>query len=169
PALIWLGAEYGASKQECLDLKWSKINFDYEGIGLIELFRTKTCKLRTDALMPRSREALLAWRGHLQHARYRRRMEVKSDWVFCHLDGSPIDSFQSAWETTKERAKVENFHFHDLRHTFCSNLILSGADLKTVKDMIGHKDISMTDRYTHLTQGYRRMVQEKLAQHYNAA
>jgi len=57
----------------------------------------------------------------------------------------------------------------DLRHAYCLNLILAGADLKTVKEMIGHKDISMTDRYTHLTQGYRNAVQEKLAQHYAAS
>lgn len=82
------------------------------------------------------------------------------------MNGSRIESFQSAWENIKKKAKIKDFHFHDPRHTCCSNLILAGADLKTVKEMIGHKDIAMTDRYTHLTQGYRNAVQEKLAQHY---
>jgi len=167
PALIYLGAEHGASKQECLDLRWRDIDFDQGDKGKIFLFRTKNNQKRWGDLMPRTREALLTWRNHLLHARKRRRMDVISDRVFCHLDGSPIKGFQSAWEATKEKAKIKDFHFHDLRHTYCSNLILAGADLKTVKDMIGHRDISMTDRYTHLTQDYRNAVQEKLAQHYN--
>jgi site-specific recombinase XerD len=169
PVLIYLGAEHGASKQECLDLKWTDINFDFRPKGKIYLFRTKNKGKRWVDIMPRTREALLAWRDHLIHARYRRRMgKVKMDLVFCHLDGSPIDGFKKAWEATKKKANIEDFHFHDMRHTFCSNLILAGADLKTVKEMIGHRDISMTDRYTHLTQGYQSMIQEKLAEHYAA-
>jgi site-specific recombinase XerD len=170
PALIYLGAEHGASKQECLDLKWSDIDFNHGDKGKILLFRTKNKQKRWGDLMPRTRAALLAWRDHVKHARRRRGIKVKSDRVFSHIeDGSPIESFQTSWETTKKKAKIKDFHFHDLRHTYCSNLILAGADLKTVKEMIGHKDISMTDRYTHLTEGYRNAVQERLAQHYAAA
>ena len=56
--------------------------------------------------------------------------------------------------------------YHDLRHTFCSNLILSGSDLKDVKEMIGHKDLSTTDRYSHLTAIHKKHNQERLAAHY---
>lgn len=119
--------------------------------------------------MPRAREALLAWRDHQIHARERRRMDVKSEWVFCRMDGQRFEAFLSAWDSARKKAGIRDFHFHDLRHTYCSNLIFAGADLKTVKEMIGHKDISMTDRYTHLTQGYRNMAQEKLARYYATA
>jgi site-specific recombinase XerC len=51
---------------------------------------------------------------------------------------------------------------HDLRHTFCSNLVLSGADLKDVKEMIGHADIGMTDRYSHLTAQHKLLMQRQL-------
>jgi len=64
-------------------------------------------------------------------------------------------------------AGIKNFHFHDLRHTFCCNLILSGSDLKEVKDMIGHRELSTTDRYTHLTAVRKRENQERLAEHYS--
>jgi site-specific recombinase XerD len=63
-------------------------------------------------------------------------------------------------------AGMDDFHYHDLRHTFCSNLILSGSDLKEVKDMIGHKDLSTTDRYSHLTAVHKKQNQERLAEHY---
>jgi integrase len=65
-----------------------------------------------------------------------------------------------------EVAGFPDLHFHDLRHTFCSNLILSGADLKDVKEMIGHKDLRMTDRYTHLTDMRKRQRQADLARFY---
>ena len=67
------------------------------------------------------------------------------------LNSQPIKRFDSAWRHICKIAKITDFHYHDLRHTFCSNLLLSGANMKDVKEMIGHSDISMTDRYSHLT------------------
>ena len=169
PAIIYLGAEHGAAKQEILGLKWSKIDFDYNGNGLISLFRTKTKKERTDCLMPRTKQALLDWRDHLIWMRHRRKItEIKSDFVICHLDGSPIKNYNKAWWRSLDIAGIQDFHFHDLRHTFCSNLILSGAGLKEVKEMIGHKDIAMTDRYSHLTDEHKHIRQNRLAEHYES-
>ena len=154
PAAILLGAEHGASKQEILSLEWSKINFGFQDIGLIEFFRTKTGRKRTEYLMPRTKSALLEWQAHLNFMRHRKRIRnINTDLVFCHLDGSPMKRFDKAWKKTLEMAGIKGLHFHDLRHTFCSNLIISGAGIKDAKEMIGHRDISMTDRYSHLTNG----------------
>ena len=150
-------------------MKWSKIDFDYNGNGLITLFRTKTKRERTDTLMPRTKQALLDWRDHLKWMRHRTNViNIKTDFVFCHLDGSPIKNFNKAWWRSLEIAGIQDFHFHDLRHTFCSNLILSGAGLKDVKEMIGHKDIAMTDRYSHLTDEHKNNRQNLLAEHYES-
>jgi integrase len=168
PSIIYLGAEHGASKQEILSLEWSNIDFDFKGIGLINFFRTKNKKERTEFLMPRTRKALLEWRAHLKHMRHRRKIvEVVSDRVVSRLDGTPIKCFNKAWWRVLEVAGIKDFHFHDLRHTFCSNLILSGASLKDAKELIGHEDIKMTDRYSHLTLQHRLSKQEQLADHYN--
>ena len=167
PAIIYLGAEHGAAKQEILDLEWAKIDFEFKGTGLISLFRTKNKRERTEFLMPRTKKALLDWKAHLEHMRHRKKIsDIKSDHVFCRLDGTPIKCFNKAWWHTLKIAGITNFHFHDLRHTFCSNLILSGAGLKDAKEMIGHSDISMTDRYTHLTTQRHLQNQRHLAQHY---
>ena len=167
PAIVYLGAEHGAAKQEILDLEWAKIDFEFKGAGLIALFRTKNKRERTEFLMPRTKKALLDWKAHLEYMRHRRKIaEIKSDHVFCRLDGTPLKSFNKAWWHSLQVAGIKNFHFHDLRHTFCSNLILSGADLKDAKEMIGHADISMTDRYTHLTTQRHLQNQRHLAEHY---
>jgi integrase len=168
PAIICLGAEHGASKQEVLDLKWTDIDFDFEGIGRIHFFRTKTSRERTEYLMPRTREALLKWREHLQWIRHRKRVQDKGPgFVFSKLDGRRLDAFSGSWRKVRRIAGFPKFHFHDLRHTFCSNLILSGSDLKDVKEMIGHSDLSMTDRYSHLTSMRKLARQEDLARFYS--
>ena len=168
PALIFLGAEHGASKQEVLSLKWSDIKFDYHAKGLICFFRTKNKRERTEILMPRTREALLAWRNHLNEMRAKRGIKIKDDrFVFCRLDGTRLKGFTSGWRRARKLAGFDDLHFHDLRHTFCSNLMLAGANMKDIKDMIGHSEIKMTDRYTHLTDARKVALQEKLADHYN--
>lgn len=168
PAIIYLGAEHGASKQEVLSLRWRDIDFEFQGLGLIKLFRTKNTMERTEFLMPRTKKALLEWRAHLEWKRHRTKTkDVKSDFVFTRIDGTPIKCFNKAWWASLRAAGITDFHFHDLRHTFCSNLILSGGDLKDAKEMIGHADISMTDRYSHLTNSHKFKMQRHLAAYYS--
>jgi integrase len=168
PAVIYLGAEHAASKQEILSLRWPHIDFDYNKKGLIKLYRTKNKRERIEYLMPRTRKALLNWRDHLEWKRKRDKIiEIKSDFVFCRIEGRSLKSFNKAWRNALEIAGIENFHFHDLRHTFASNMLLSGASLKDVKEMMGHSDISMTDRYSHLTLSHLLQKQSQLAEHYN--
>jgi site-specific recombinase XerD len=47
-------------------------------------------------------------------------------------------------------ARVKNFHWHDLRHTFASRLRMKGAPLEDIADLLGHKSLTMTRRYAHL-------------------
>ena len=49
-----------------------------------------------------------------------------------------------------------DFHFHDLRHTFASQVLLNGGSLKDVQELLGHKSMTMTLRYAHLTQESKR-------------
>jgi integrase len=169
PALIYLGSEHGTSKQEALSLKWSDIDFKYDDYGMIRFYRAKNKHERTEFLMPNSRESLLSWRKHLSWMRHRKRIvPVHTSYVFCRLDGTPIKRFDNAWRNTCKLAGLLDFHYHDLRHTFCSSLIMSGSSLKDVKEMIGHRDLNMTDRYSHLTTLHKREKQAQLAAYYSS-
>ncbi len=64
------------------------------------------------------------------------------------LGGSPINS---AFKSACRRAGIENLRVHDLRHTFASWLVMSGAPLRTVAELLGHKNLSNVHRYTHLS------------------
>jgi integrase len=59
-------------------------------------------------------------------------------------------------------AKIEDFKWHDLRHTFASRLVMAGVDIRTVQELMGHKSITMTMRYAHLSPKHRTEALEKL-------
>jgi len=52
------------------------------------------------------------------------------------------------------RLKIENFRFHDLRHTTASWMRMSGADIHTVAELLGHRDLAMAKRYQHLSPAF---------------
>ena len=61
-------------------------------------------------------------------------------------------SFQKALKT----ACLDDFRFHDLRHTFASQMVMRGASLKDVQEILGHKTMTMTLRYAHLSQEHKK-------------
>ena len=68
--------------------------------------------------------------------------------VFPSAAGTKLDNIQTSWENLTKHAKVKDFRFHDLRHSFASNLVMAGVDLNTVRELLGHGDIKMTLRYS---------------------
>jgi integrase len=88
----------------------------------------------------------------------------QGDRVFCNREGTPYRSFRSAFERAVRKAEVKDLTFHDLRHTFASRLVMAGVDLPTVKELLGHRDISMTMRYTHLSSDHKQTAMGKLEQ-----
>lgn len=62
-----------------------------------------------------------------------------------------------------ETAKVDNFRWHDFRHTFASRLVMAGVDLRSVQELCGHRSIVTTQRYAHLSPDHQRANVEKLA------
>ena len=77
---------------------------------------------------------------------------IDSDFIFGKK-GRPFRRwwFSKSFKTACEKAGIENFRFHDLRHDFCSRLVQRGVDLYTVAALAGHKNITTTQRYAHLS------------------
>ena len=85
--------------------------------------------------------------------------------------GDPIGkvTVYDAFKKACRAAKIDDFRFHDLRHTFASHLVMAGVDLVTVKELLGHKTINMTNRYTHLAQEHKAQAVAKLSERMRAA
>jgi integrase len=75
-----------------------------------------------------------------------------------------VADFRTAFEQAVKRAGLMDFTFHDLRHTFASRLVMTGVDLPTVKELLGHKSIAMTLRYTHLSTDHKQRAVRALEQ-----
>jgi site-specific recombinase XerD len=77
-----------------------------------------------------------------------------------------VNDAQRDWrrwfEKSVRSAGVKNFHWHDLRHTFASRLVMAGVDIRTVQELLGHKSILMTMKYAHLSPDHRQAAAEKI-------
>jgi integrase len=79
--------------------------------------------------------------------------------VFPDINGNMVTvTFRRACK----RAGIGDFRFHDLRHTFASYLTMGGANLRTVQTLLGHKDLRMTMRYSHLSPEHLREAVSRL-------
>ena len=72
-------------------------------------------------------------------------------YIFASEAGTKIlrKNLMRAFYKARDRAKIVDFTFHDLRHTFATRLAQSGIDLYMISRLLGHKDIKMTQRYAH--------------------
>lgn len=66
-------------------------------------------------------------------------------------NGGRINNLKRSFATALEKAEIDNFRFHDLRHTAASWMMQGGADLYAVQKILGHSSISTTQRYAHLS------------------
>jgi site-specific recombinase XerD len=89
--------------------------------------------------------------------------------VFTTVKGKPWDpaNFGVVFHLACVRAGIDPCGPHTLRHTFASRLIMAGIDLRTVQELLGHKDIKMTLRYVHLSPNHKRAATETLGRRFS--
>ena len=73
----------------------------------------------------------------------------------------PVD-LRSPFETALKRAGIEDFRWHDLRHSAASYLAMNGASLAEIAEVLGHKTLAMVKRYTHLSEAHTAGVVERM-------
>jgi site-specific recombinase XerD len=144
--IVLLGGEGGLRVGEIVALEWVDIDHERRQMSIRhsdwrgQLTTPKNGRGRVVAMTERVATALRKHR-HLRHAR-----------VLCKGDGEPITG-QGAWSRVRyaaERANVPT-GVHILRHTFCSHLVMRGAAMRSVQELVGHQDLTMTQRYSHLS------------------
>ena len=136
----------GMRRSEIAKLKWRDVDFNDKTIYVAE---AKNDEPRT---IPIS-NALLDCLSNLKH-------NHNSEFVFTTSEGNPytsLSAWKRAWSTALKRSGIDKGRFHDLRHTFVSNLIVNEKeDFATVMALSGHKDISMLKRYSHTHEEAKR-------------
>ena len=137
---VVLALSTGARQQEIWDLRWSNVNFETRFITFTE---TKNDEFRSVPLVGLGRELLL------EHSRIRR---IDSDLVFPSKKNPAVSyDFRNPWKKALVVAEVEDFRWHDLRHSCASYLAMNGVPMRTIAEILGHKTLSMVQRYTHLS------------------
>jgi integrase len=152
-AIVTLALNTGMRKGEILGLTWDRVDAKRR---VLLLEHTKSGKRREIPMNRAVAEPLEALRGRAEMALVERgadpgdASEDLRGLVFARAAGKAWGNIRTAFETACERAGVTKFHFHDLRHTCASWLIMRGRSLTEVRDLLGHRELSTTLRYAHL-------------------
>jgi integrase len=135
----------GCRRGEILGLTWDRADIKH---GFILLDDTKSGKRREIPINNTVRESL---KGIVRR--------LDSPFVFVNpsvddkgklKNGGRYLNLKKSFSTACRKAKIVDFHFHDLRHTFASQLVMNGVDIVTVSKLLGHSTLTMTLRYAHL-------------------
>ena len=129
----------GLRQDELLSLQWSRVDL-FRKIIIIQ--ESKNGKPRTIPLNQIALDILME---------KSKRRNLKSDLVFLSNMSTKIDrhNLRRAFNIALDKAGIQNFHFHDLRHTFATRLAQRGIDIYKISKLLGHQDIRMTQRYSH--------------------
>jgi len=150
--MVLVAMHTGLRQAEQFQLRWENVDFT---TGIITVPRSKHGETRRVPMNDTVREIFCT-----------RQSRLKSEYVFpSGTDTTPIDAcnyMRRIFVPALKAAGVENFHWHDLRHTFASRLIMAGVDLRTVQELMGHKTITMTLRYSHLSPAHQLDAVQKL-------
>ena len=148
---VVLSLATGARQAEVMGLRWGQIDFTQRRITLHE---TKNGERRVLSLSGPALDMLK------ERAKVRR---IDTDLVFpgrVHPE-TPVD-LRTPWLTVLKRADVSAFRWHDLRHSFASELAMSGASLPEIAAAMGHKTLNMVKRYAHLSEDHTAAVVERM-------
>ena len=124
----------GMRISEILALKWLQIDFNE---GYINILKSKSGKERKIPLADKLKSELLLLKKY-------------NDYVFVNKETQkPYTTIKHSFSSLLKESQIENFTFHDFRHTVATRLVQSGIDLLIVQELLGHADIKTTMRYAH--------------------
>jgi len=159
-AIVLVALNTGLRKGEIFNLRWTDIDWSLAQLTVRgeSIEKLEGSKSRQTRHVPLNREALetfKAWRPE----------DASDSYVFPGREDERLDDIKKGWAPVVKAAKLINFTFHDLRHTFASKLVMAGVDLNTVRELLGHSDIKMTLRYAHLAPEHKAAAVARLVAH----
>ncbi len=142
----------GARKMEIMSLKWQDIDFER---GVILLHETKNGERRLLSLTGKALQTLKNYAEPMYHK--------SKDLVFPSSSDprKPID-LRTPWQTALKNSGIQDFRFHDLRHSAASYLAMNGATSAEIAEVLGHKTLNMVKRYAHLSEAHTMKVVESM-------
>ncbi|MEM9598503.1 MAG: tyrosine-type recombinase/integrase [Acidobacteriota bacterium] len=151
--LVHLAISTGARVGSLMALRWGDIQWDRK-VAILE--HTKNGDRHSIALDGHAWDLLQERRGEQVTSPERPVFEDETG-------GNGAPKFpRGAWERALEEARIENFRFHDLRHTAASYLAMSGATLAEIAEFLGHRTLAMVKRYAHLSESHTHSVARRM-------
>jgi integrase len=134
--IVVFAIETGMRKGEILNLQWSAVDLVN---GMIRIEKTKNNEGRIIPISNRLYDTLIGM-GPI----------VGNQYVFAHDNGRRYRDIKDGFANACKRAGIQDFRFHDLRHTFATRLLMKGVDSRIIQVLLGQKSQVMTARYTHI-------------------
>lgn len=151
-AMVIVALKTGLRHGELLALRWEDVDLVAGRLVVRQALSGKkidTPKNHKSREVPLSDEAMAALKAH---------RHLRGPLVFCTEKGELMTRCACRWPlwSACTKASLRRIGWHVLRHTFASHLVMRGAPLKAVQELLGHADMTMTMRYAHLSPDARR-------------
>lgn len=148
--VVVIALSTGARLGEIRSIAWNQVDLNR---GTMTFYETKNKQIRVVPLVGHALEVV----KELNKVR-----RIDTDLLFPGADPQkPID-IRHPWEVALKNAKIENYRFHDNRHSAASYLAMSGATLAEIAEILGHKTLQMVKRYSHMTEQHTAKVVAKM-------
>ena len=139
--LVWLALATGARQSTLINLHWSQIDLK---TGRANIPTTKNGQPITLPIVGDALDELVKW-SKVRH--------IDCDWVFPspRTPLKPYSGFRIHWDKALQEADIDDFRFHDLRHTCASYLAQKNISQSIIMKVLGHKTLAASQRYVHLS------------------
>lgn len=149
--IILLALTTGARKEEIVGLRWEQVDLDKR---VITLYNTKNKKIRSLAIAE----------GETYNVLFQHFSESRSAFLFPGRSGKDSIDIEYPFEQAINRAQIENFTFHHLRHTFASEMAMAGKTLLQIAEMLGHSNTHHVRIYAHFCNEHKNKLSNEVAQ-----
>ncbi len=150
--MVLLSINTGLRRGELFYLTWEMVSLPKASL----ILSGKITKNKNSRFIPLNNEAYQIL-DHLQ-----KKAHTIDGLVFSSKNNQPFNHVKRSWGSLLKKANITHFRWHDLRHHFASKLVMAGVDLNTIRELLGHSDISMTLRYAHLAPEHKIKAVKKI-------